>query len=393
MANEYVNIQYLFILGNYYPQAQLDPKTILLHSRISNIAKSPDEDKKILPNTTYWYRLALGSDKGTKYYTKEIKTDSSAVGEVEFTIEEVGLANLEYFCIQSAVYKNANPGNTSSVPNESILIAGRGNVNDISSRALYFSSEDSYIELFKDSKCSTSVSCMENGSVVEIVPLVNEIPQGVVCKLPLFTNPYMQQYTINVQSRYSSEPDLKEYQTVTTYTIHASMLLNHSSLSRGNTILPLRLNEKITNLKYNYADSTIATLGNPYPFIRRNGAQKYRTFNIEAIIAFEADEANDFMIFPEFSKTLDEYDKIRIKQKMYRDKVLAFLHDGQTKLFRSFQEGNMLVRLSNISLTPNAQLDRNIWTFSAQVTEVATPTIENYAKYALTIVGVPEVVS
>ena len=111
------------------------------------------------------------------------------------------------------------------------------------------------------------------------------------------------------------------------------------------------------------------------------------------MIAFEADEANDFMTFPEFSETLDEYDKARIKQKMYRDKVLAFLHDGQTKLFRSFQEGNMLVRLSNISLTPNAQLDRNIWTFSAQVTEVATPTIENYAKYALTIVGVPEVVS
>ena len=52
-----------------------------------------------MPDTTYWYRLALGSDKGTKYYTKEIKTDSNAVGEVEFTIEEVELANLEYFCV------------------------------------------------------------------------------------------------------------------------------------------------------------------------------------------------------------------------------------------------------------------------------------------------------
>lgn len=162
-----------------------------------------------------------------------------------------------------------------------------------------------------------------------------------------------------------------------------------SILMDSNKILPLCFNEKITNVKYNYADTFTTTLGSAYPFARRNGSQCYRTFNIEAMIAFESDEMNEFMSWTddEFAElNLDEYNLARLKQRMYRDAVIDFLHDGKVKLFSSFQEGNMLVRLSNISLTPNEQLDRNIWTFSAQATEIAAPTIENYQKYGLAIV-------
>lgn len=166
-----------------------------------------------------------------------------------------------------------------------------------------------------------------------------------------------------------------------------------SILMDSDKILPLCFNEKITNVKYNYADTFTTTLGSAYPFARRNGSQCYRTFNIEAMIAFESDEMNEFMSWTDnqFAElNLDEYNLARLKQRMYRDAVIDFLHNGKVKLFSSFQEGNMLVRLSNISLTPNPQLDRNIWTFSALATEVAEATQNNYTKYGLPTVSMIE---
>jgi hypothetical protein len=43
----------------------------------------------------------------------------------------------------------------------------------------------------------------------------------------------------------------------------------------------------------------------------------------------------------------------------------------------------MIVSLSNISLTPNKQLGRHIYDFSATVTEVCEYTLENLQKYNL----------
>jgi hypothetical protein len=70
-----------------------------------------------------------------------------------------------------------------------------------------------------------------------------------------------------------------------------------------------------------------------------------------------------------------------VGEKSYRDKVNEFLHDGQVKLFRSMQEGNFLVRLMDISFTPNQQLGRLIGSFQATAYQIADLTIENYFKY------------
>lgn len=182
--------------------------------------------------------------------------------------------------------------------------------------------------------------------------------------------------------------------TTQTYEFTSSVygFLDYNVLISQGLSLPLKFNTKITNLKYNYIDSITPTLGSAFPFIRRNGAQNYRTFTIESMIAFEADEMKEFIKLPPIDGVQDDYDKNLLKQRVYRDAVLEFLHDGKVKLFRSAQEGDMIVRLSNISLTPNEQLDRNIWTFSAQATEVAAPTMENLAKYGLAIVGPLELV-
>ena len=49
---------------------------------------------------------------------------------------------------------------------------------------------------------------------------------------------------------------------------------------------------------------------------------------------------------------------------------MDFLYANNVKLFRSTQEGNILVKLMDISFTPEAQLGRMIYSFSATAHEV-----------------------
>jgi hypothetical protein len=57
--------------------------------------------------------------------------------------------------------------------------------------------------------------------------------------------------------------------------------------------------------------------------------------------------------------------------------VLDWLTDGKPKLFRSATEGNYLVRLTNVSLTPNETLGRMIHTFNATASEVGAADIQS----------------
>jgi hypothetical protein len=57
--------------------------------------------------------------------------------------------------------------------------------------------------------------------------------------------------------------------------------------------------------------------------------------------------------------------------------ALAWLNNGKPKLFRSAAEGNYIVRLMNVSLTPNDTLGRMLHTFNCQACEVADYTFEN----------------
>jgi hypothetical protein len=49
---------------------------------------------------------------------------------------------------------------------------------------------------------------------------------------------------------------------------------------------------------------------------------------------------------------------------------MAWLNDGEPKLFRSMTEGNMIVMLNDISLTPNKTLGRRLYNFSATMYEI-----------------------
>lgn len=156
----------------------------------------------------------------------------------------------------------------------------------------------------------------------------------------------------------------------------------------------LNLNPNISNFKYVVQESVTNTLGSAFPFVRRSGHTKYRQFSISGTICGYGDDEGIFLSKNSASLILsqDFYNRYKARnrimpwndyifEKQYRDKAIEFLMDGKPKLFKSFTEGNMIVALTAVSFTPNKQLDRNIYDFSATVTEIAECTIENCQKY------------
>lgn len=68
-------------------------------------------------------------------------------------------------------------------------------------------------------------------------------------------------------------------------------------------------------------------------------------------------------------------------ERIYRKYVEEFLNDGGYKLYKSPNEGNMIVTLVNVSLVPNQQLGRLIADFNSTVYEVAENSCENIKLY------------
>ena len=67
-------------------------------------------------------------------------------------------------------------------------------------------------------------------------------------------------------------------------------------------------------------------------------------------------------------------------ERQFKLEVLDWLTNGEPKLFKSPTEGNYIVRLLNVSLTPNDQVGRMIHTFNATAYEIADLSYDNLCK-------------
>lgn len=66
---------------------------------------------------------------------------------------------------------------------------------------------------------------------------------------------------------------------------------------------------------------------------------------------------------------------------------MAWLNDGEPKLFRSMTEGNLLVILTDVNLTPNRTLGRRLYNFSATAYEIGDGnSFEDIKKYGVVII-------
>ena len=85
-------------------------------------------------------------------------------------------------------------------------------------------------------------------------------------------------------------------------------------------------------------------------------------------------------------KSLDEIATHNLKydynrERHFRETVMNFLADGQPKLFKSTQQGNILGYIMTPTFTPFQSVDRLLYTFSASFVEIDDCTVANLKKY------------
>lgn len=178
-------------------------------------------------------------------------------------------------------------------------------------------------------------------------------------------------------------------------------------LSDKEILMAVRYNPSITSFKWIKQESVTNTLGGKYPIISVNANTDYRQFtfggtlfcdnigNLNLNTTDSKRNENEPMINMSnfFNPSYDLYCGDRALKALSktaaeteaRHILEAFLKNSQPKLFRSIEEGNMIVYLSNVSFTPNKQLGRHVWDFSATVTEMCDYTEDNLVRYKVTL--------
>ena len=173
--------------------------------------------------------------------------------------------------------------------------------------------------------------------------------------------------------------------------------------------LKIRFNPKMTSFKIDRLETKMDTIGSKYPFFFRNGIVEYREFPIAGLISYLADNNEMFVDYEkdlniirgplaervdgtpvnqnsndteigkswEISETLNSVGHNIHAERIFKMKLLEWLGNGEIKLFRSPTEGNFLVRIMNVSLTPEEKLGRMLHNFSCTAYEVETLTYQN----------------
>ena len=162
---------------------------------------------------------------------------------------------------------------------------------------------------------------------------------------------------------------------------------DHAFLYDGERQLKIKYNPKITSFKTTLMETKVDTIGNKYPFIFRNGNVNYKEFPISGLISYLSDENKLFDIeneslFPSENNTKTDLVLDNIySERQFKLKVLDWLNNGKPKLFKSPTEGNYIVRLVNVSLSPNDTLGRMLHTFNCTAYEIAESNYANLEKY------------
>ena len=179
------------------------------------------------------------------------------------------------------------------------------------------------------------------------------------------------------------------------------MLFDDMYLTGGDGQLNIRFDPSVSSFKRTVSESRTDTIGSKYPYIKRNGYVEYRQFPIGGTITHLMDPSHLITSREKiFRDSLDNYtefnkDKnVRIDdfndwtyEREFREKVMDFLYANKVRLFRSPTEGNILVKIMDINLTPNSTLGRRIYSFTATAYEVDAATIKNYDKYGISPLG------
>lgn len=147
----------------------------------------------------------------------------------------------------------------------------------------------------------------------------------------------------------------------------------------GERQLKIRFNSQVSDFKNTILENKVDTIGNKYPFIFRNGNVKYKEFPISGLISYHMD---DNKLFTNWNHEVDTNltGENIANEREFKLEVLEWLNNGQPKLFKSPTEGNYIVRLMNVSLSPEETLGRMLHTFKANAYEIAEFNFNNLSE-------------
>ena len=158
----------------------------------------------------------------------------------------------------------------------------------------------------------------------------------------------------------------------------------HAFLYDGERQLKIKYNPKVSSFKATKLESKLDTIGSKYPFILRNGNVDYKEFPISGLISYKVDEEFCF-IKEDFLKqevgTTNLIGENIADERNFKLEVLAWLTNGEPKVFKSPGEGNYIIRLLNVSMTPTDSLNRMLHTFNGTAYEIAEYNYDNLVKY------------
>jgi len=130
-------------------------------------------------------------------------------------------------------------------------------------------------------------------------------------------------------------------------------------------------------------------LGSKFPFFFTNEIINYKEFSISGLISYLMDINHYFLSVEELNMpinwdyTTDIIDENIFFERKFKMSVLDWLNNGEVKLFRSPAEGNYLVRLSGVSLSPTDSVSRMLHTFTATADEIDDCTEDKLAFYKI----------
>ena len=201
----------------------------------------------------------------------------------------------------------------------------------------------------------------------------------------------------------------------------------YSYLYHDDIQLKLQLNQKMSSFKHTTLSSKQDTIGGKYPILSRNGKAYYAEFPITGTISIQMDKDQTFFKYrddgcyynnelvipsdkfnfdvgnrgtcidkkaplsgsvkPQLTINGDLTNNNIFVERIFREKVEEFLNNFDYKLYKSPTEGNIVVVLQNISLTPNATLGRMIFDFSATAFEVMENELNNLNECGIISIG------
>lgn len=188
------------------------------------------------------------------------------------------------------------------------------------------------------------------------------------------------------------------------YNVYSNLILAKDEISLtfedillydGERQLKLRFNPKVSSFKDTILETKTDTIGSKYPTFYRNGKVQYKEFPVSALISMLMDDNKEFLSYINADKDCDfstnltpnNYDR----ERNFKLEVLKWLNNGKPKLYRSAPEGNYIVRLMNINLTPNDTLGRMLHSFSGTAYEIAECSAKNFKALGLTKIILPEI--